>query len=97
MPPVPIGLVNQEKEIWITKLRPLLMTGMSQGSAGNVIAALASIFVPGLGQLVQGRFLAAFVQFVLAGILWAISLGTLGWIMHIISCIEAARWKGRTS
>jgi len=25
-----------------------------QGSAGNVIAALCSFFVPGLGQLVQG-------------------------------------------
>ena len=26
-----------------------------QGTAGNVIAALASFFVPGLGQLLQGR------------------------------------------
>ncbi len=25
-----------------------------QGSAGNVIAALASFFIPGLGQLIQG-------------------------------------------
>ncbi len=29
------------------------MTG--QGSSGNVIAALASLFIPGLGQLHQGR------------------------------------------
>jgi len=29
------------------------MTG--QGSTGNVIAALASFFIPGLGQLLQGR------------------------------------------
>ena len=35
-----------------------------QGSAGNVIAALCSFFVPGLGQLVQGRLLIAVVQFV---------------------------------
>ena len=28
-----------------------------QGSAGNVIAALCSVFIPGLGQLVQGRLL----------------------------------------
>ena len=70
---------------------------MSQGSAGNVIAALASICIPGLGQLVQGRILAAIVQFLLAGILWAISLGLLGWVMHIISCIDAARWKGKTT
>lgn len=26
-----------------------------QGSTGNVIAALCSFFVPGLGQLLQGR------------------------------------------
>lgn len=34
------------------------MTG--QGSSGNVIAALASFFIPGLGQLIQGRPFAAF-------------------------------------
>ena len=41
-----------------------------QGSTGNVIAALASFFIPGLGQLLQGRFLMALLQFVLAGILF---------------------------
>ena len=30
-----------------------------QGSTGNVIAALASFFIPGLGQLMQGRLLKA--------------------------------------
>jgi TM2 domain-containing membrane protein YozV len=64
-----------------------------QGSSGNVIAALASFFIPGLGQLVQGRVLAAVFFFVLAGIIWAITLTTGGWIGHLIACIEAARWK----
>ena len=36
-----------------------------QGSAGNVLAALASLCIPGLGQLLQGRLLMAIVQFVL--------------------------------
>lgn len=62
-----------------------------QGSSGNVIAALASFFIPGLGQLVQGRMLAALLHFILSGILWFV---LLGWLGHIISCIEAARWKG---
>lgn len=66
-----------------------------QGSAGNVIAALASLFVPGLGQLIQGRFLAALLFFVGAGVLWLISLGTLGWIMHLWACLNAALWKPR--
>jgi TM2 domain-containing membrane protein YozV len=64
-----------------------------KGSSGNVIAALASFFIPGLGQLVQGRVLAALLFLVLTGVLWVITLGTCGWIGHIISCIEAARWK----
>jgi hypothetical protein len=33
-----------------------------QGSAGNVIAAVCSFFIPGLGQLVQGRLLMAAVH-----------------------------------
>jgi TM2 domain-containing membrane protein YozV len=65
---------------------------MSQGSTGNVIAALASFFIPGLGQLIQGRVVAALLQFVVTGLLWLI---WLGWVGHIFSCIEAARWKGR--
>ena len=32
---------------------------MGQGTAGNVIAAICSLIVPGLGQLVQGRVLSA--------------------------------------
>jgi TM2 domain-containing membrane protein YozV len=48
---------------------------MSQGSAGNVIAALASFFLPGLGQLVQGRILAALIHFIVTGLLWLVWLG----------------------
>lgn len=62
-----------------------------QGSAGNVIAALASFFIPGLGQLLQGRIVAAVVQFVLAGAMWIV---WLGWLVHLYSIIDAARWKG---
>ena len=65
-----------------------------QGSTSNVIAAVCSFFVPGLGQLVQGRILMALVQFLLAGVIWVISFGTLGWIVHIWSVIDAALWKG---
>ncbi len=60
-----------------------------QGSLGNVLAALCSFFIPGLGQLLQGRFLAAAVQFVLCALLWLI---WLGWIVHIWSIIDAARF-----
>lgn len=61
-----------------------------QGSTANVIAALASFFIPGLGQLIQGRVLKAALMFVLAGVLWLI---WLGWIIHLWSIIDAAVWK----
>jgi TM2 domain-containing membrane protein YozV len=67
-----------------------IKTMPGQGSTGNVIAALASFFIPGLGQLLQGRVLMALVQFVLAGVLWFFMLG---WLVHIWSVIDAARWK----
>ena len=65
-----------------------------RGSTSNVIAALASFFIPGLGQLVQGRILMALIQFIAAGVIWVVSFGTLGWIVHVWSVIDAALWKG---
>jgi TM2 domain-containing membrane protein YozV len=61
-----------------------------QGSAGNVVAALASFFIPGLGQLLQGRLGMAIIQFVLAAALWLI---LLGWLIHLWSILDAALWK----
>ena len=63
-----------------------------QGSGGNVLAALCSLLVPGLGQLLQGRLLMAIVQFGLAVVLWFF---LLGWIIHIWSILDAARWTPR--
>jgi TM2 domain-containing membrane protein YozV len=63
-----------------------------RGSTGNVIAALASFFIPGLGQLLQGRLLMAICQFVLAGLLWWF---LLGWVVHLWSVLDAAIWKPR--
>jgi TM2 domain-containing membrane protein YozV len=69
-----------------------ILGGMSTGpgSAGNVIAALCSFFIPGLGQLVQGRFILALIMFVLAGVLWYF---LLGWIIHLWSVIDAALYR----
>jgi hypothetical protein len=35
------------------------------------------------------------VMFVLAAVVWFVSFGLLGWVMHLVACIEAARWKRR--
>src|SRR5258707_4952946 len=61
-----------------------------QGSTGNVIAAVCSFFVPGLGQLVQGRMGMAMIQFALAVFLWFF---LLGWVIHLWSILDAALWK----
>ncbi len=61
-----------------------------QGSTGNVIAALCSVFVPGLGQLIQGRPFKALLQFVLASVLWFF---LLGWAIHLWSVLDAALYK----
>lgn len=61
-----------------------------QGSTGNVIAAVCSFFIPGLGQLVQGRLLKAVIMFVLAAALWVL---WLGWIIHLWSILDAALYK----
>ena len=64
-----------------------------QGSSGNVIAALASFFIPGLGQLIQGRPLKALIMFALASALWLI---WMGWIIHLWSILDAALFKPGT-
>ncbi len=63
---------------------------MGQGSCGNILAALASFFIPGLGQLLQGRWLLAGFMFVSCAILWLI---LLGWIIHLWSIIDAALYR----
>jgi TM2 domain-containing membrane protein YozV len=64
-----------------------------QGSTGNVVAALCSFFIPGLGQLLQGRFLKAVFMFVLAGVMWFF---WLGWLVHLWSVLDAALWKPKS-
>lgn len=60
------------------------------GSTGNVIAALASFFIPGLGQLLQGKLIRALVMFVAAAVLWWFMLG---WLIHLWSIIDAALYR----
>ncbi|MET0503704.1 MAG: hypothetical protein ABWZ54_11235 [Luteibacter sp.] len=63
-----------------------------QGSGGNVLAAICSFFIPGLGQLVQGRVFKALIMFVLAAVLWIV---WLGWIIHLWSIVDAAMFRAR--
>lgn len=62
------------------------------GSTGNVVAALCSFFIPGLGQLLQGRPLLALIHLLLDIFLW---IFWLGWIMHLLSALHAALYTPR--
>ena len=74
-----------------------MSSSMAQGSTGNVISALASFFLPGLGQLMQGRVLAAIFYFLLFCFLWVVTFGVLGVLGHIVACLDAAVHKGNIS
>lgn len=78
-----------------------------QGSGGNVLAALCSFFIVGLGQLLQGRLGVAIIQFLLAyscyglggflsAFLLLMPLGAIflliGFIVHVWSILNAARF-----
>ena len=71
-----------------------------QGSGGNVIAALCNVFIPGLGQLVQGRFLMALFFFVTTAVSYALGATVIlfimllvGGILQLWSIIDAARFS----
>lgn len=73
------------------------------GTAGNVIAAICSLIIPGLGQLVQGRILWALIWLMLAGlaglVTWLLTLGMAPFgvfVISICSCIHAAVYRGRS-
>lgn len=71
-----------------------------QGSGGNVLAAICSFFIPGLGQLVQGRILAALLFFVLVSVNYSLAatgilffMAAFGFIFHVWAIIDAARFR----
>lgn len=61
-----------------------------RGTGGNVAASLLSLWIPGLGQLTQGRVGRGAAMFAGAAVLWVV---LLGWVVHIAAAVEAARWE----
>ncbi|MEO3678052.1 hypothetical protein [Rheinheimera fenheensis] len=68
-----------------------------QGSGGNVIAALCNVFFPGLGQLVQGRILAAIIFFLVCAtgyaLFWLVFPFIIAAIVHLWAIIDAAKFR----
>ena len=69
-----------------------------QGSGGNVLAAICNLFIPGLGQLVQGRLGAAIGFFLITFISYGLSFLLIPWVIgaifHLWAIIDAARYSG---
>jgi TM2 domain-containing membrane protein YozV len=53
------------------------------------IAALASLILPGAGQIYNGDFLRGIFWLIVTPGLWIGSGGTLGWICHVIAAYTA--------
>ncbi|WP_019026719.1 hypothetical protein [Colwellia piezophila] len=68
-----------------------------QGSAGNVIAAICNVFFPGLGQLVQGRLMAAIIFAIVCvggyALWWLVFPAIIAAIFHLWSIIDAATYR----
>lgn len=57
----------------------------------NWLPAIASFIIPGLGQLLQGRYKWAAVWLVLGFAVWL--LWILGPLVHVVAAAEAAIWN----
>jgi hypothetical protein len=55
------------------------------------IAAVLSFLIPGLGQIYNGDFLRAIFWFIVAGAVWFLSAGLLGWVCHLAAAYTAYR------
>jgi TM2 domain-containing membrane protein YozV len=53
------------------------------------LAAVLSFFIPGLGQLYNGKFLRAIFWFIVTPGMWIGTGGLLGWVCHLIAAYTA--------
>jgi len=64
------------------------------GSTGNVIAAVCSFFIPGLGHLVQGRIFGALFFFISCAVLYFLYITIpVAVILHLWAIISTAIYK----
>ena len=89
---LPDGSYMREKNQSETGLRSPAVRHQGRPLLGPLFVGVLSLCVPGLGQLLTGRFKAAVGWFVSAAVLWIVALG---WIIHILSAFFAFRDRRR--
>lgn len=53
------------------------------------VAALLSLFIPGVGQVYNGEVLRGLFWLIITPGLWIFSAGFFGWICHLVSAATA--------
>ena len=73
--------------------------------SGDVVAALASLLLPGAGQLAQGRVLAGLALVLLTPLMWIVGLAratehliwaAAGPAVHVMAALDVRQYAGRT-
>lgn len=59
--------------------------------AGN--AAVLSFFIPGVGQIYNGKWLRGIFWLIITPGFWLGTGGLLGWIAHLVSAYTAYNWR----
>lgn len=59
------------------------------------LAAILSFFIPGMGQLYNGKWGRALCWFIFTPGLWLGTGGLLGWVAHIVSAVTAHNYAQR--
>jgi TM2 domain-containing membrane protein YozV len=68
-------------------LKPMTTTTPSYRNPG--VAAVLSVFVPGVGQIYNGDFLRGIFWLIVTPGMWLGTGGLLGWVCHVIAAITA--------
>ncbi|MFT5686874.1 MAG: TM2 domain-containing membrane protein YozV [Myxococcota bacterium] len=67
-----------------------MSTTAMRSTRNSGVAAVLSMFVPGVGQLYAGRWGWGLFWLIFTPGFWIGTGGTLGWICHILAAIQAA-------
>ena len=67
--------------------KEMIVSGSNLPSPG--VAAVLSFFIPGLGQIYNGKFLRGIFWLIVTANFWFWSAGFLGWICHLIAAYTA--------
>jgi TM2 domain-containing membrane protein YozV len=62
---------------------------MTQPLRNPGVAAVLSVFIPGIGQFYNGDFLRGIFWLIVTPGLWLGTGGTLGWVCHVIAAFTA--------